>query len=81
MKITKESELLNLEDVMAFAKGDTDYFDLPQSTQDALYEYYASEMPYGVQKARTGDPDVWIAKRLDMLSAAATERLLRSMND
>ena len=31
-----------------------------------LYGYYQSsgDMPYGIQKARTGDPDEWIADRL-----------------
>lgn len=34
---------------------------------DALYEYFSEngEMPYGVQKARDGDPYDWIANRLD----------------
>jgi hypothetical protein len=30
-----------------------------------LYAYYASDMPYGVAKARTGDPDEWILNRLE----------------
>ena len=33
-----------------------------------LYEYFVfktTEMPYGVAKARTGDPDAWILQRLD----------------
>ena len=32
-----------------------------------LYEYFAfvtCEMPYGVVKARTGDPDIWILNHL-----------------
>ena len=29
-----------------------------------LFDYYISEMPYGVAKARTGDPCVWILNRL-----------------
>ena len=34
---------------------------------DALYDYYNDhgEMPYGVAKARTGDPHNWISDRLD----------------
>ena len=34
--------------------------------QEDLYGYYQSsgDMPYGIQKARTGDPDEWIAERL-----------------
>ena len=31
---------------------------------DALYDYYQDDMPYGVQKARTGDPHQWIADRI-----------------
>ena len=34
---------------------------------DELYEYFADEMPYGVQKARTGMPDEWIVEHLDYL--------------
>ena len=29
-----------------------------------LYDYFVQEMPYGVAKARTGDPDEWIYNRL-----------------
>ena len=35
---------------------------------DKLYAYFAfeaCEMPYGVCKARTGDPDVWILEELE----------------
>ena len=34
---------------------------------DELFDYYSSDpdgMPYGVQKARTGMPDEWIADRV-----------------
>jgi|TARA_B100000959_G_C14575737_1_gene457766 hypothetical protein len=34
---------------------------------DDLFDYYSSDpdgMPYGVQKARTGMPDEWIADRV-----------------
>ena len=35
-----------------------------------LFGYYmdSGEMPYGIMKARTGDPDVWIADRIDDLN-------------
>ena len=39
--------------------------DENQDFFDALYEYYFDEMPYGVKKARTGDPLEWITQRLD----------------
>lgn len=46
-------------DVDAFLGGD----DLPSQLYDALYEYYFDEMPYGIAKARTGDPYVWVSNR------------------
>lgn len=41
--------------------------DENQDFFDALYAYYSDsgEMPYGVQKARDGDPYEWITQRLD----------------
>ncbi len=30
-----------------------------------LFDYFACEMPYGVAKCRTGEPDVWILDRLE----------------
>jgi hypothetical protein len=38
--------------------------DLDQDLFDALYDYYFDDMPYGVKKARTGDPHEWISQRL-----------------
>lgn len=41
--------------------------DMDENLYDALYDYYAAigEMPYGVQKARTGDPYEWVCQRLE----------------
>jgi hypothetical protein len=49
-------------EVKAFERGD----DLEDNLYDALFDYYMSsgEMPYGVAKARTGDPYEWITERL-----------------
>ena len=49
----------------AFKEGDE--IDDNQEFFDALFNYYSDsgEMPYGVQKARDGDPYQWIADRLD----------------
>ena len=35
-------------------------------TMERLFDHYTTngEMPYGVAKARTGDPDQWIANRI-----------------
>jgi hypothetical protein len=45
--------------------------DENQDFFDALYEYYFDEMPYGVKKARDGDPYEWITDRLDQESGIA----------
>jgi hypothetical protein len=38
--------------------------DLSDHLYDALYDYYHDDMPYGVAKARSGDPYEWIGNRL-----------------
>jgi hypothetical protein len=39
---------------------------IDSDTYDRLYSYYvdSNEMPYGVAKARSGDPDQWIADQI-----------------
>jgi hypothetical protein len=46
-------------DIVSFANGHEMSFDL----FNALFTYYcnSNEMPYGVAKARTGDPYEWVA--------------------
>jgi len=34
---------------------------------EQLYDYFHEDMPYGIQKARTGDPDEWISDRLNYI--------------
>jgi hypothetical protein len=63
----KEKDLLNLTGVRLFLEGDLGFYDLPAATRDALYEFYLPDMPYGTAKARTGDPDVFILRRLEKL--------------
>jgi hypothetical protein len=38
--------------------------ELDRDLFDALYDYYFDDMPYGVKKARTGDPYEWVSERL-----------------
>ena len=42
------------------------YYDefIESSSYWKLFEHYMFEMPYGVAKARTGDPDLWILDKL-----------------
>ena len=46
-------------DVKDFEAGD----ELSDDLYHALYDYYFDDMPYGTQKARTGDPHEWVADR------------------
>ena len=48
------------------SNGVTDMDEIEYGSQcyDELMDYFADEMPYGVQKARTGMPDEWIVDRL-----------------
>ena len=46
-------------DVKDFEAGD----EMSQALHDALYDYYFDDMPYGVKKARTGDPYEWVSDR------------------
>ncbi|NBO69859.1 MAG: hypothetical protein EBU66_07555 [Bacteroidetes bacterium] len=43
--------------------GDADIFN--SGYYDKLFDYYMPDMPYGIAKARTGDPDQWILDRLE----------------
>jgi len=54
--------------IVDIASGEAD-LDLDTPLYEKLFEYFLStnEMPYGVAKARTGDPDFWIAEKLSML--------------
>ena len=47
-------------------KNATMLSDLDQDLIDKLYTHFTSngEMPYGVAKARTGDPDQWIEEHM-----------------
>lgn len=57
--ITKEDEVK----IIRILEGEMEIYD-DQELSDKLYEYYRDEMPYGVQKARDGDPYEWIYERL-----------------
>jgi len=65
----------NVEAILARNKAQYEQFKdggdlmLLEPLYTELYEYFAGsgEMPYGIQKARDGDPDTWIARRLEAL--------------
>ena len=81
-KIQMHAELMNAlhpknhGPVKAFAKGDLDWSELSDELQKTLYDYWMDHgMPYGIAKARTGDPDQWIA---DQMHALFEERRTRT---
>lgn len=47
----------------ALKGDDLDFYG--SSAFEKLFCFFQYEMPYGVQKARTGDPIVWILDRLE----------------
>jgi hypothetical protein len=51
-------------DIRAFVEGNIDWYDMSDTAQDKLYSLWVHEMPYGTAKARTGDPDQWIADKM-----------------
>jgi len=62
---TYNEALLSDEEVAtmpAYFAGEKDFYGT--AAFDKLYKYFADEMPYGIAKARTGDPDFWILNKL-----------------
>lgn len=66
--------LLEIRETFGFNEKDAahvlaflvDNAQLDSDIESVMYEYYVlrNEMPYGVAKARTGDPQCWIGETL-----------------
>jgi len=54
---------------------DIDQLDDPILMED-LYKHFQEEMPYGTQKARTGDPDEYIYDKLEDMGLPLGEQQL-----
>lgn len=61
-----------------FVTGGDGVFELHQFVLDKLYQILGPKMPYGTMKARTGDPDQWIADYFDSISV---EEAIRFINE
>jgi hypothetical protein len=63
-KYYKDAELSEVEIdlVESYLERDNDGWFMESTSYLKLFDYFCSseEMPYGVAKARTGEPDVWI---------------------
>lgn len=52
-----------------------EYFYNGGDTPPFLYEAFMDDMPYGTAKARTGDPDNWLADNQDLIEDRYCEEL------
>ena len=55
-----------IENMPEYISGEKEFYGT--AAFDKLFEhfaFYTAEMPYGVAKARTGDPDTWILEKVD----------------
>lgn len=62
--------IFNTRDIAIITKvynGDIDYDELDDKLQNKLFQHFEKNMPYGIAKARDGDPDQWICNHLDEL--------------
>ena len=65
-RLEKELTSKELREVKSILDDESeleDHMDL----HEKLFDYFSDEMPYGTQKARTGDPFNWIFDKLDSL--------------
>jgi len=57
------------ETLAAVEEGGFDWMETPSYKKLLFHFMDTGEMPYGVAKARTGDPDIWILDHLEGLGA------------
>ena len=60
--ITEEQKILKILESNHIT--DLDEIEYGSQCYTELLDYFADEMPYGVQKSRTGMPDEWIIDKL-----------------
>jgi len=53
----------------------------PDDLYDNLFTYFQDEMPYGIAKARTGDPYEWIENKLTEIFPELQENLLQGIGN
>lgn len=62
---------MNLRQIEVALKNEVNKFvrtgDMPDTLYEHLFDYYCTqgEMPYGVAKARDGDPYAWICEKFE----------------
>lgn len=62
--LEREFHSEEIEDLKAVAHGLKSIDDLSNPLRHRLFNHYEHEMPYGIAKARTGDPYDWISDKL-----------------
>jgi len=65
LEILTPEEIIYVSFVMLDpSKIDANYIFFASEAYHKLFDYYADEMPYGIAKCRTGEPDTWILNKL-----------------
>lgn len=54
------------EDALAFTLGESDWEDLSDEVREKLMSHYQKTMPYGIAKAKSGDPILFIRPAVKM---------------
>ncbi len=72
-KLYESAKLTQVEvdNMPLYIDNDLDFYG--SSAYEKLYDHFTietGEMPYGVAKARTGDPDLWILEHIEDLMDA-----------
>ena len=63
-------------EVHRFLSSKIGWTEMSQDVQLKLYEKYYQLMPYGIAKARTGDPDQWIFNHITRIGEQAARKAL-----
>jgi len=58
--MTAQFTISDIDNIIEYANGNG--VDLSKDVMEKLYSELLSEMPYGIAKAREGDPEEWIAE-------------------
>lgn len=75
--VTPEIMKQVLTDTALFLRGDKEWYDMAQVSQNVLYDTFSHEMPYGTQTGDDDTPDNWIWELGDREGADAVISVVR----
>lgn len=56
-----------VKEIIRYLNDELDPDNMNIGTWEMIYNHFQDEMPYGTQKARTGDPYQWIADKMSRM--------------